>query len=245
MAGDIASREPWGTLITNHQCRFKGYDFVGCEWSDIVTLEDLDQVDGKILAEYREKASCPIINDEDRYETYREPEHPRYFFRRLFWASILSGGHVTYGGTRTFEPYDGELKGVFGYYEACRDGKLKEGAHDFNAIHKFFRDTGLTMVGMTPDDACVGGDPMKWKCARNENTWIVYLANPSGSDPETDIAAETHPEVSVLLPEGNFEGRWYHPVEGEWSESFTIDSAERQCRAPNQGDQILILTRDN
>ena len=77
MAGDLASREPWGTLVTNHQCRFKGYDFTECEWSDIVTLEDIDQVDGRIILEYRQKASSPVVNDEDRYETYREPTHPR------------------------------------------------------------------------------------------------------------------------------------------------------------------------
>lgn len=239
MAGDIASREPWGTLVTNHQCRFKGYDFIECEWSDIVTLEDLDQVHGQILLDYREKASAPIINDEDRYETYREPEHPRYFFRRLMWASLLSGGHATYGGVRTFEPYDGDLKGVFGYYDACRDGKLEEGAHDFNAIHKFFRDTGLTMVGFVPDDAAVGNDPLKWKCARNEDTWIVYLANPSGDTAETDDVSDTIAEVTLNLPKTDWEARWYDPIEGTWSEETPV--SESAFTSPFTGDAVLLV----
>ena len=76
-----------------------------------------------------------------------------------------------------------------GYYDACRDGKLKEGAHDFNAIHKFFKDRNISLVGMTPDDECAGSDPLRWKCSRNSDTWILYLANPTGTDPETENAS--------------------------------------------------------
>jgi hypothetical protein len=32
-------------------------------------------------------------------------KNPRYFVRRLMWASLLSGGHATYGGGRTYEAY--------------------------------------------------------------------------------------------------------------------------------------------
>ena len=85
IARDMAAREPWNTLLTNHQCRFGGYSFTDAPWSDIVTLEDIDQVDGRIIGEYRKKAKSPVVNDEDRYEHYRQPKHPRYFFRRLLW----------------------------------------------------------------------------------------------------------------------------------------------------------------
>jgi hypothetical protein len=71
MGMDMAAREPWGTLLTNHQSRFKGYDFVEATWSDIVTLEDLDQVAGLKILEYREKTRQPIVNDEDSNELYR------------------------------------------------------------------------------------------------------------------------------------------------------------------------------
>ncbi|MHC4512054.1 MAG: apiosidase-like domain-containing protein, partial [Planctomycetota bacterium] len=111
---DMAAREPWGTLLTNHQSRFKGYDFVDAEWSDIIMLEDLDQTDGRIFRQYYDKRAVPMVLDEDRYEHWRNPKHDRYFFRRLMWASLFSGGHATYGGLRTYEPY-----GV-GKYQACK-----------------------------------------------------------------------------------------------------------------------------
>ncbi|HUT19531.1 MAG TPA: hypothetical protein VM366_10250, partial [Anaerolineae bacterium] len=33
---------------------------------------------------------APVVNDEDRYEFYRPPACPRYFFRRLMWGSLSS-----------------------------------------------------------------------------------------------------------------------------------------------------------
>ena len=44
MGNDFNVREPWGTLITNHQARSTGYDFFEEPWSDIVTLEEIDEV---------------------------------------------------------------------------------------------------------------------------------------------------------------------------------------------------------
>jgi hypothetical protein len=148
---DMAAREPWGTLLTNHQSRFKGYDFVDAEWSDIIMLEDMDQTDGRIFKEYYSTRAEPMVLDEDRYEHWRNPRHDRYFFRRLMWAALLSGGHTTYGGVRTYEPYDANDSGVMGYYDAVAAGKLERGGDDFIHIHKFFDDTGLTLVGMKPE----------------------------------------------------------------------------------------------
>ena len=130
---------------------------------------------------------------------------------------------------------------MIGYYDACRDGKLKEGAHDFNAIHQFFREANLTMVGLKPADACVGGDSMRSKCARPEEIWIGYLAIPGGDDPEIDGAAESVAKVSVALSEGTFSARWYYPIDGTWSEPQPVDS--HTFKAPGPGDFILLLQR--
>jgi prepilin-type processing-associated H-X9-DG protein len=120
-----------------------------------------------------DKAAQPVVLDEDRYEHWREPENPRYFFRRLMWANLLSGGHATYGGLRTYEPYDGGGGGgVQGYFDANRAGKLAGGADDFVHIHRFFADTGLTLVGMEPADELVGGEPHQVKCIGNGDTYI-------------------------------------------------------------------------
>jgi hypothetical protein len=241
---DMAAREPWGTLLTNHQSRGSGYAYVDAPWSDIIDLEDLDQVAGRRILEYRGKRDQPIVLDEDRYECYRPPEHDRYFFRRLMWASLLSGGSATYGGLRTYEPYEeGECQGVAGYFDAVDRGLLEDGAHDLRHIRAFFRDGGLTLVSMSPDDDIVGANPYRWKASRNESTIIVYLANPSGSTPQSDSEGATAPSVTLQVPAGDFNGKWFDPSEGTWQAAGTVAGGRRALTAPAPGDWVLLLRR--
>ncbi|MCP5113284.1 MAG: DUF4038 domain-containing protein, partial [bacterium] len=239
---DMAVREPWGTLLTNHQSRFSGYWFVSEPWSDVITIEDLDQVAGEVLLKYRAAGRAPVVNDEDRYENYRFPKQSRYFFRRLMWASLLSGGSATYGGLRTYEPYDGQLRGVQGYYDAVADGKLHHGAHDFVHIHKFFRETGITLVGMEPDDALVGGDPLRWKLIRDARNLIVYLANPTAE--EAEIAGESAAvgSLTIKLPEGSYQLRWFDPSTGGWRPGGEARGGLRKLFAPGPGDWVLLAS---
>lgn len=268
IAKDMAEREPWGTLLTNHQSRYRGYDFVEASWSDIITLEDVDQVDGRLIAEYRAKGSDPVVLDEDRYELYIKPDDPRYYFRRMMWASLLSGGHATYGGIHTYISHDEEdpdrvpddnmhLLGVQGYFDVGMTG-----ADDFKYITSFFEDSELTLVDMEPDDALVGDDhargrqvPQRFKCIHNDSIYIVYLANP---DQIADIsphqkkyelirtarADDAVPMVSILLPDGEFSYKWYNPRTGEWEISGAINGGETKLEAPGIGDWVLLLKKN-
>ena len=207
-----------------------------------------------LLLDYRARAQRPVVNDEDRYEYWRNPAHDRYFFRRLMWASLLSGGHATYGGLRTFEPHDGgPTRGVQGYFDANRAGVLEQGAHDFRHVHRFFREAGLTMAGLRPDDALAGADPRRWKVAHDDATYLVYLANPSGDAPQTDVPAADRAEVTLRLPPATYRTRWYDPSTGQWydggdtvseagSPSVTLQAPE--LRGLTSEDWVLLLERD-
>jgi uncharacterized protein DUF4038/uncharacterized protein DUF5060 len=245
MGRDMAAREPWATLLTNHQARFSGFDFADTPWSDLILLEDMDQVTGALILDYRQQTAAPIILDEDRYETYRQPAHSRYFFRRLLWASLLSGGHATYGGLRTFEPYDGELKGVQGYYDAVANGRLKRGADDFIHVHTFFTDSRLTLIGMKPDDALVGSEPHRCKCVHDDRTFLIYLANPTGDNPESDDEADAIPSVELHLPQGHCELCWFDPAEGNWTpaadatQKRAADATQKRVAHATQGQSVF------
>ncbi len=259
IARDMARREPWGTLLTNHQMRFSGYSFLECDWSDIVTIEDLGQVTGDVVLKYRSQSKKPVVLDEDRYECWRPPQHDRYFFRRLMWATLLSGGHPTYGGLMTFESYDGGSKGMRGYYDACDMGLLESGAHDFRYIHRFFSDTGLSCVGMEPADQITEGPPVLYKAMRDktETTFIVYLANPDmweGHAPDgfggvhTDEAADVRsstPSVVLTISDGEYSAAWFCPSSGEWRGHDTLTVTEKKVAltAPDTGDWTLLLRR--
>ena len=154
---------------------------------------------------------------------------------------MLSGGHVTYGGVRTYEPYDGDLRGVQGYFDLARTGKL-EGAHDFRNIHKFFAETKLTLVGMTPDDSLVGSNPSKYKGIHNREAHIIYLANPTGSEPETDAEADTVASVTVRLPKASsFTVTWFDPSDGDWKHAAEVPGNKQILTAPGPGDWLLLL----
>ena len=240
---DMAAREPWGTLITNHQSRWKGYDFTDAVWSDIITLEDLDQVDGKIFKEYSSKRVVPMVLDEDRYEHWRNPKHDRYYFRRLMWVSLLSGGCATYGGLRTYEAYDGDLSGVQGYFDSVALGKLDHGADDFVHIHKFFRDSEQTLVNMKPNDVLLGNKPGKYKCMSDNTTFILYLANPNNSKPgEANVSRETV-NVTFQLPEGSFAVRWFNPRSGQWTNGSLVSGQKQSLISPGRGDWVLLLEK--
>lgn len=240
---DMAAREPWGTLLTNHQARFTGYAFAAAPWSDVITLEDLDQAAGRAILDFRSKGDDPVVNDEDRYELYKPPAHPRYFFRRLMWASLLSGGHATYGGLKTYEPFDGAERGVQGYAGAVTAGKLKGGADDFVHIHTFFREAGLTLAGFKPDDDAAGGRPLRAKACRDSRTMILYLANPSGDKPETDAPAAEAPSLRVCLAEGAFTVRWFDPRTGRWADGTPVKGPTVLLTAPSGGDWVAVLRK--
>ncbi|MBD3378596.1 DUF4038 domain-containing protein [candidate division KSB1 bacterium] len=247
---DMFRQETWNTLITNHQARFSGYDFLDAYWSQIITLEDLDQVAGTIIQEYRPKGSHPVINDEDRYECYRDAGNKRYFFRRLMWASLLSGGHATYGGLRTYEAYDGgDRRGVQGYYDACERGTLAQGAHDFNHIHEFFKKSGLDLIGMQPDDGFVSGDSLHFKCCHDDTDILIYCANPTGSTPRTDNPAAKKPQITVKLSAEKTLQTWFNPRTGEWRNGKDVSAGEHILEPPgndriNWGDWLLWLHRE-
>jgi hypothetical protein len=243
----VHAREPWGTLITNHQIRFSGYAFVASDWSDIVTLEDMDQVAGEVLLKYRKLADDPVVNDEDRYGIYRSPAHDRYFFRRLMWASLLSGGHATYGGLETYEAFAGDdkTKGVQGYLTAVKDGRLDDGAQDFKWIRKFFEQAELTLVGFEPADKLAGGAPLAVKAASDGKNIVVYAQNPDSRQPEKANVAESPADIAVALPQGQWAIRWFDPRTGQWHDPpqhQTVDGGSQQSfTSPFNGDAVLLL----
>lgn len=245
IARDLRRREPWGTLLTNHQRRFQGYSFAAAPWSDIVTLEDRDQVAGALILSYRGLTeNVPVVLDEDRYGLYIKPRHPRYFFRRLFWASLLSGGHATYGGLNTYEPFDGPqgTKGMHGYLDAVRDGRLEDAAQDFAHIRRFFAEANLTLIGFQPGDALAGQDGHTAKAATNGRAILVYLQNPDGRVPETANVAETPAKVRLILPPGAWRCRWYDPRRGVWQDAPGVRGVgTADLAAPFPGDAVLLL----
>jgi hypothetical protein len=206
-------------------------------------------VAGALILQYRALGNDPVVLDEDRYGIYISPQHDRYFFRRLMWASLLSGGQATYGGLATYEPFAGtnNLKGVQGYLTAVRDGRLDDGAADFRHIRRFFSEAGLTLVGLQPNDPMGGNDGHSVKVITGERTIIVYLQNADSRVPEAANVAETPAACRLHLPAGGWRMRWFDPRTGQWhtnpEHAEVSGGSTRELKSPFPGDAVLLLTR--
>ena len=106
------------------------------------------------------------------------------------------------------------------------------------------------MVGMRPDDALVGGDPLRFKCARDDATILAYLANPTGDDPEIDNPGVKKPTLRIDLPKGIWSVRWFNPRTGEFLDGESLNGATRHRLTPphddrsTAGDWVLLLRQD-
>lgn len=245
---DLRKREAWDTLLSNHQARFTGNSFANAPWSDIITLEDRDQVAGALILQYRALGRDPVVLDEDRYGNYISPKHDRFFFRRLMWASLLSGGHATYGGINTYEPFAGpdQIKGVQGYLTAVREGRLDDGAADFRHIRSFFAEADLTLVGLQPNDAMAGGDAHSVKVIAGDKVIIAYLQNADSRVPESANVSETPANCRLHLPAGGWRVRWFDPRSGQWHANpgpeTVSGGATPNFKSPFPGDAVMLLT---
>lgn len=237
---DFYKREPWETLITNHQSRFDGYDFYNEDWSSMSLLGDQDETNGDLILKYRELSEQPTILSEDRYEKYAAPQHPRYYFRRMMWSSLLSGGHATYGGLTTSEPFDGYNNGVQGYQRLAEEGRLV-GASDFQFITAFFNSTQLDLVEMNPNKDIVGGSASINSCSNGANAIIIYIANPQSQNPGTSDMSGTTPTVLLQLPALDFNLRWYNPRDGSFTQMELLVANTTSVTAPAKGDWVLLL----
>lgn len=237
---DFYHREPWGTLITNHQSRFDGYDFYEEVWSSINLLGDQDEISGDLILLYRGLSEQATILSEDRYEVYAAPRYPRYYFRRMMWSSLLSGGHATYGGLTTSEAFDGYNNGVQGYQRLSEEGRL-QGATDFSFIVEFFRLSQLDLINMHPDKDIVVGLGSDTCACYNEHSIVIYIANPHSQEPGASDVSATVPTVQLQLPDKEFIVRWYNPRDGSFITGGLLLATISDVVAPGAGDWVLYL----
>ncbi len=257
MGADMREGDQFGSLITLMQDRFSDFRFADERWCNIVSISHIGQVTGEAVLKHRALANKPVTLDEDRSECEDPPQFPRYYFRRLFWGTLLSGGHPTYIGLKTDKAYDDHRSGIQGYYDACNNGRLRKGAHDFLHIRKFFLDTGIILVRWIPDDAMSGNNPLLVKSMRSpdNNECIAYVANPdahNGHSPNrleglhTDKisgASETFTTFTLELPFSNGTVKWFSPASGEWKGQTETTKNSTTLLTPAPEDWVVWVKR--
>lgn len=258
MAGEsLFENDPWNSLITLSGQRFAPPPFADTKWQSMLSLRSLGQVTGEAILSERPKNSKPVLLAEDRGEHHHAPRSPRFYFRRLFWGVLLSGGLPTYRGLNTDAAFDRNYNGIDGYYDACNEGRLRFGAHDLLKIKQFFSDTGISLENWKPNDALSGGNPLlvKSMISSDSSQCIAYIANPESfaahkpdryegthSDQISDTSS-TFTIFTLELPFSSGKLSWFNPSSGEWNGGAEITKHSTTLLTPTPGDWVAWVKR--
>lgn len=258
MAGEsLFANDPWNSLITVAGKRFDPPAFAKTKWQSMLSLSSLGQVTGEAILAERSKYAKPILLVEDRGEHRYEPRFPRFYFRRLFWGVLLSGGLPTYSGLNTDASSDRNRNGIEGYYDSCNRGHLRFGAHDLLKIKKFFSDTQISLENWKPDDPHSGANPLlvKSMISSDESQCIAYIANPesfAGHNParyegmhsdQISDASPTFTTFTLELPFSSGKAKWFNPSTGEWTGSADVTKHSTTLLTPTPGDWVVWVKR--
>lgn len=217
----LDQNDPWHHLVTTGAVRNTPYPFGQAKWSSLIHLETRDAFNADQVQHY-DKAAAPVFCGEDRYETYIPPADCKYFFRRLMWSWLLSGGYACYGG---------DWDAVTPYTATSMVG-LNSVAH----IKPYFEQRRIDMAHFTPDDS-LATDPDRAEAAKRPHLthratqeYLVYLPNPDAKNATVDQAA-----AKVTLNLANAPG----PYSVEW---FRADDGLAQNGPAIPGGRSITLT---
>lgn len=225
----LTERVPFKQMMSTGTTRGGGAVFIDDPRVQFLHFETRDALEAdptKVGAKNGKYAWC----GEDRYSTWIPPTFKNYFFRRLMWAWILSGGSACYGG-------DWDNAGTLHF----------TGTDHIKYINPFFNSRGIDMGLFKEDDAAVS-NPADSKAehrvqlARRGNAeFIMYHPNNVGSGGDVN-AGSSKPKMVVNLPAGNFSVEWYNPRSGGKSTAGTVAGGSKVTfTAPFTGDAVLRL----
>ena len=185
MANEVGNyfmnNDPWNHLITTGGIRGDDFYFTNSDWATLFHLETLDALPADQVNDYRD-FPVHVFNAEDRYETYKEPDHPKIYFRRLIWSWTLSGGSACYGG---------DWDDIVPYSQSSF-----EGLDNIIYVKDFFHHNGIELSGYIPDDNCVnssarGVNRPKVMRTQTKSSYVIYHPNACIDGQGADISSVT------------------------------------------------------
>ncbi len=246
----LMERDRWGHPVSTGRNRRQPFPFPGEAWVGYIHLEDVDQLAADKMELYRDRA-MPVILAEDRYETYIPPDAPRYYFRRLAWAWLLSGGSFMYGG-RWAAVHAYSETGSLPYADPQKNERTEKplvGLDSFAAIRKFFESRRIDLALFAPDDAMAGGTGAdRPKVARRAfEEFIVYHPNAKGEGAKATVDKGRTARVALDLSpaQGAFAVEWCRAEDGATYDGGRVEGgARREFACPWEGeDAVLRLVR--
>ncbi|OQX51369.1 hypothetical protein B5M47_00745 [candidate division CPR3 bacterium 4484_211] len=249
------AHDPWRHLISFGPTRDAEFCFTEADWVGYIALETSYDLSADWVDNYISEP-LHVFSEEDYYETYNTPLHPRYFYRRLVWSWLLSGGSATYGGDwDTLTPYSqSDLSGM----------------DSFPYIVSYFRERGIDLALFTPDDSLAAqinapspegnSGPSRAQVARREyDEFLIYVPNSEDGEvsgflegtrssaersrQEAALNTDVTPEIQLDLRSalGEFTVEWYRPYDGLVQTGGVVNGGDyRQLTSPWRGYDVVV-----
>jgi hypothetical protein len=248
-AGNVSIAQSVGAFLVEHDAyghlrctgarRSLGAPFAECAWTTFLHFETKDALaadEADSNASHNKFTWC----GEDRYETYLPPTHKPYFFRRLMWAWLLSGGSACYGGD-----WDATLP-----YASTRFS----GLDSVQFIKDFFESRNIDLGKFTyqdklaTDPSATGMDRPQ-ACNMGTSEYIIYHPNAAGSGADANVNASRTAAFSLDLSaaSGIFQIEWFRCLDGVTAQGGTVNGgAVRTLTAPWPAQDVVCrLTAGN
>ncbi|MBW2523529.1 MAG: DUF5060 domain-containing protein [Deltaproteobacteria bacterium] len=173
------------------------------DWESYLEVQSWGSPYGRVVDYYYDNVSylpVHVYHGEDKYEEPWNgiPAHPAYYYRRLLWSDLLSGGSGTYGSKyKSLIPYSESGSTEYHYDDGSTDTTQLSGLDETIHIVEFVDQYGIDMAELSPDDGLVRlehapspeGDagPSRAQCAHDgAERFLVY--HPNAADGETSSA---------------------------------------------------------
>lgn len=228
----LAGRDRYGHLRCTGARRGAGAPFADKAWTTLLHFETLDALAADEADRSVSRQKFPWCG-EDRYETYKQPRHSRYFFRRLMWAWLLSGGSACYGGDwDATKPYD-----TTGF----------TGLDSVRHIKGYFEKRGIDL-GLFAHNDSLATDPLATgrdrpqACNRGGAEYIVYHPNSTGAGESVNVnAARTASfRLDLAAATGTLQVEWFRCLDGVTAAGGTVQGgATRTLTAPWAGQDVV------
>jgi hypothetical protein len=252
----FAAHDPWKHLISSGPNRHAGFPFTGGEdrmWCSYIHLEDSDAVGGDAIHRF-EDVPLHVWMAEDYYEQdYGHYADPAFFFRWLFWSSLLAGGSGNYGGRYgVIHPYSQTSRPDLRWTGSDRTdytGRPLKGLDSTAFIARYFKERSIDLGSFRPNDARVSDlygrtGKLRPKLAeRGNQELLVYHPNASaaGKSARVDSSRTARMRLDLTAATGTFEIEWYRPLDGEARSGETIQGgAVGELEAPWPGQDVVL-----
>jgi hypothetical protein len=228
----LVAHDVYGHLRSTGARRSQGAPFADSAWTSFLHFETKDA-----LAADEADSNAPSNKftwcGEDRYETYIPPIHKSYFFRRLMWAWLLSGGSACYGGDWDATiPYErtgfsglDSVQFIKGYFESRHID-----------LGKFIYQDRLAA------DPLATGKDRPQSCNNGTSEYIIYHPNAAGAGADANVHASRTAAFSIDLcaASGVFQIEWFRCLDGVTAQGGTVDGgAVRTLTAPWPAQDVV------